>query len=89
MMNLQELGKNTLEVEITNISSHSLWLLTKESELFLSYESFPWFLNAPINHLLNVEEISKNHFFWEDLDVDLTLDMIEHPENYPLSAKSA
>jgi len=27
-----------------------------------------------------------NHLFWEDLDIDLDIDSIEHPEKYPLKA---
>jgi hypothetical protein len=33
----------TVEVEVTNISAHGLWLLSRDKELFLSYEDFPWF----------------------------------------------
>jgi hypothetical protein len=44
-------GKNTSEVEVTNIS-------------------------AP------------GHFYWPDIDVDLTEDIIGHPERFPLTAQS-
>ncbi len=88
-MNSERVGENISEVEVTNISRHGIWLLTDQGEIFLSYEDFPWFLHAPIHQVLNVQEVSKDHFYWEDLDIDLTLDMIEHPENYPLIAKSA
>ena len=33
-----------------------------------------------------VEE-SPGHFYWPDIDVDLTEDIIEHPERFPLTAK--
>jgi hypothetical protein len=36
---------------------------------------------------LKVEEPRRGHFFWPDLDVDLTEEIIEHPERFPLSAK--
>ena len=33
-----------------------------------------------------LELLHKHHLFWEDLDVDLDLDSIKHPEKYPLKA---
>lgn len=88
MMNSQALGKSTLIVEVTNISSHGIWLLTREKELFIPYEEFPWFKDAPIGKILNVEESTPGHFYWPDLDVDLGIESIEHPERFPLKAKN-
>jgi len=58
-------------------------------ELFLSYEDFPWFSGQPVGSILNVEEPSPGHFYWPDVDADLTIEMIEHPERFPLSAIGA
>lgn len=87
-MNSQALGKSTLIVEVTNISSHGIWLLTREKELFIPYEEFPWFKDAPIGKILNVEEPTPGHFYWPELDVDLGIESIEHPERFPLKAKN-
>ena len=86
-MNSLMLGNNTLAVEITNISSHGVWLLAHNKELFMSYADFPWFKDQPIKSILNVEELSPNHFYWPDIDVDLTAEMIEHPNRFPLKAQ--
>ncbi|WP_460181706.1 DUF2442 domain-containing protein [Thermodesulfovibrio sp. TK110] len=80
-------GTNGLKVEVTNISSHGIWLLTGDRELFLSYEDFPWFKDVPIKKILNVEEIAPGHFYWPDLDVDLSIEIIENPDRFPLKAK--
>ena len=87
-MNSQALGKSTLMVEVTNISSHGIWLLTREKELFIPYKEFPWFKDAPIRKILNVEEPTPGHFYWPELDVDLGIESIEHPERFPLKAKN-
>ena len=87
-MNSQALGKNTLVVEVTNISSHGIWLLTREKEFFIPYEEFPWFKDAPVGKILNVEEPTPGHFYWPDLDVDLGIESIEHTERFPLKAKN-
>ncbi|MGB5438684.1 MAG: DUF2442 domain-containing protein [Gammaproteobacteria bacterium] len=80
-------GITTSGVEITNISSHGVWLLAGDRELFMSYEDFPWFKVASVAKVLNVEEQSPGHFYWPDLDVDLSIETIEHPERFPLRAK--
>lgn len=77
-------GKNTPLVEITNISRHGVWLFGGDRELFMSYEDFPWFKDAPVSKILNVEEPTLGHFYWPDLNVDLTAEKIEHPERFPL-----
>lgn len=87
MTTLQQPGTNTSIAEITNISSHGIWIYTDDQELFMSYNLFPWFKNKRINEVLNVKKISHNHLYWRDLDIDLTLDMIKNPTHYPLEFK--
>ena len=86
-MNSEQLGKTISDVEITNISTHGIWLLVDEREFFLSYEDFPWFKEVPIGNILRVEQPTPGHFYWPDLDVDLGIESIEHPERFPLKAK--
>ena len=81
-------GTATSEVEVTNISKHGFWIFVDEHELFLSFEDFPWFERAPVGAILQVERPSPNHLHWPEIDVDLTVDCIEHPEKYPLKASS-
>ena len=75
-----------METEVTNISSHGLWILSNEKEYFLSYEQFPWFKDKTINDITHVKSSGQGHLYWENLDVDLSLEMIEHPERFPLQA---
>lgn len=83
-MSLSPHGNPTSAVEVTNISSHGIWLLTQGRELFMSYDDFPWFKDASVGKIIHVEEPSLGHFYWPDLDLDLGIDSIEHPEKYPL-----
>lgn len=77
-------GTHTSEVEITQITSNGIWLFVKENEYFLSYKNFPWFKEAKVKEIMDVELFGKTNLHWESLDVDLSLDIINHPENYPL-----
>ena len=47
-------------------------------------EHFPWFKNANIAEILNVELLNKHHLYWPELDIDLELESIKSPETYPL-----
>ncbi len=79
-------GKDTSPVEVTHVSSQGVWLLAHDKELFMSYEDFPWFKDHPIKAILRVEEPSPGHYYWPDIDVDLSSEMIEHPDRFPLCA---
>lgn len=81
------LGKDTSAVEVGNVSKHGFWLLVDGRELFLSFKDFPWFQDAPIGRLLNVQLLHSHHVYWPDLDVDLSLESIEHPEHFPLTSR--
>ena len=80
-------GENISQVEVLNVSKHGFWLLLHQREYFLPFEKFPWFRNANISSILNVELPQPHHLYWPDLDVDLNLESIESPENFPLVAK--
>ncbi|MGQ0455639.1 MAG: DUF2442 domain-containing protein [Hyphomicrobium sp.] len=79
-------GTDILETEVTNVSRHGLWLLTAAGERFLAFDDYPWFRDAPIAHVLNVQEPSPGHYHWPDLDVDLSWKIIERPHDYPLKS---
>ena len=79
-------GAATSRVEVTNISPHGFWLLVGERELFVSFEHFPWFGNASVAKISRVEWPSTDHLYWPELDVDLSVRSIEHPEEFPLKS---
>jgi hypothetical protein len=80
-------GTSVSPAEVTNISSNGIWILIESQELFLAFEHFPWFQEASIKKILHVEMPSKNHLYWPELDIDLEVDSILYPENYPLVSK--
>lgn len=81
------LGTPTSELEVTNVSPHGFWLLLRDEELFLPFADFPWFKNAPIGKLFHVEILSPDHLYWPDLDIDLSVDSIRHPDRFPLVSR--
>ena len=81
------LGDNISDVEVTNVSRHGLWILVGSEELFLPFDKFPWFREAPIKKVTNVERPQSHHLYWPDLDIDLHIDSIRNPERFPLMSK--
>jgi Protein of unknown function (DUF2442) len=73
--------------EVTHISSHGVWLLLGEEELFPAYSDFPWFREAPIGKVLEVERPGVDHLYWPALDIDLSVESIRHPDRYPLLSR--
>jgi hypothetical protein len=87
-MSLSQLGKSTSEIEVTNISGHGIWLLARGVEHFLSYDNFPWFRDKTVNQIFNVEEPSPGHYYWPELDIDLSEKIIRDPQAFPLQARN-
>jgi hypothetical protein len=79
--------ESTSEVEVTQISKHGIWLMLGEKEYFLSFESFPWFEEASVSAIQNLELLNEHHLYWPKLDVDLAVESIKCPERFPLAAK--
>ena len=78
-------ASNIFQVEVLGISKHGFWLLLDgETELFVSFLNFPWFHKASDEQLFYVERSLPHHLYWPELDVDLHIDSIQHPEKYPL-----
>jgi len=81
-------GRSTSPVEVTNVSMHGFWILIGEQELFAPFKKFPWFKDASIGQITRVELPSPHHLYWPDLDVDLAVESLTHPERYPLVSRS-
>ena len=86
-MSSEPLGISTSEVEVTGISAHGVGLLAGEEEIFLSYRDFPWFKDVSVGEIPNVQQSIPGHFYWSDLDVDLGMETIRHPDRFPLRTR--
>jgi len=53
----------------------------------MPYEEFPWFQDAKVKDILAVEQPRHGHFYWSNLDVDLTIEMIKNPHHFPLKSR--
>ena len=83
-MKSQTLGNSTSDVEILSIESNGLWLHAKGREYFLPHDDFPWFKEARVVDVLNVELFHEFHLCWPTLDVDLDLSSLGDLSSTPL-----
>ncbi|MEY2875760.1 MAG: hypothetical protein RLZZ373_3131 [Pseudomonadota bacterium] len=81
------MAPTTSTAEVTHISKHGFWLLVGDEELHLPFEQFPWFRQATIEQITTVEHPTTNHLYWPSLDVDLAIDSIRRPADFPLIAR--
>ena len=79
-------GKSTsIEAEVQSVTGEGMWLWVAGEELYLSFADHPWFLDATIGELRNVVLEHGVHLRWPDLDVDLAVESLRHPERFPLA----
>jgi hypothetical protein len=83
-MNSKTLGTNISAVEVSLVTWQGLWLLVRDREYFLPDDEYPWFRNARIAEIMNVQLLHGHHLRWPDLDVDLDLESLEKPQQFPL-----
>ncbi len=49
---------------------------TNRNKLFLSYYRYPFFKNKKPKYIKNVTEPTLDHYYWPDLDMDLSFNII-------------
>ena len=73
--------------EVTNLSRDGFTLVMGTKKRLVRFDDFPWFRDASIAQITNVTQPSPHHLYWPDLDVDLAVESLDHPERYPLVSR--
>lgn len=81
-------GKRKSAVEILNVGPAGIWIFADEHEYFAPFDQFPWFRDAKIGDILNVERPYPGHLYWPTLDIDLAVASLAEPEKFPRVAKA-
>lgn len=77
-------GKNIFSAEVQDISRNGIWLLVQGKEYFLAHADYPWFKESKLAAIYNLKLLHGTHLHWPDLDVDLELESLQRPGEYPL-----
>lgn len=80
-------GKNISNAEVQDITPNGLWLLVRGQEYFLAYDRYPWFKDATVGEIHDVQLLHGMHLHWPRLDIDLEIEALDRPEGYPLIYK--
>ena len=76
-------GTDTSVPEVTHVSQHGLWLLHGDEELLLPFNKFPWFRQATIEQLSQIQRPTNDHLYWPMLDIDLSVTSLREPDAFP------
>lgn len=85
--NMQKVSSNTSAntlASVLMINAEGIMLSVLGHDYFLSYNRIPWMQDAPIRSVLNVQMSGPDAIEWPDLNVDLEIECLQHPERYPL-----
>ena len=76
-----------MATQVTNVSRHGFRISIGEREVYASFSDFPWFERASMRELTTVELPSPYHLYWPELDIDVHVDSLDHPDRYPLVSR--
>jgi hypothetical protein len=59
-------------------------MLIEDKEYFISFSDYPAFKDTTINQILNFNYIPPKQLSWESLDIDIEIEALEYPQQFPL-----
>lgn len=75
------------KVNVLMINAQGMMMSVLGEDYFVSYNRVPWLRDARISSALNVRMSGSHAIEWPELDVDLEIESLKHPERYPLVMK--
>ena len=69
--------------EVTNIESLGFWVLVDDKDILFPLPNIQ-FKGASLQQIFQMQRLSPTQLHWPDLDADIELESLEHPEHYPL-----
>ncbi len=70
--------------EVTSIHTTGFWLLVDDVEYFVPFDDYPVFREATVAQIYAVQRLGPTQFHWPELDADIELEALEHPERFLL-----
>ena len=84
MQTILENNTNAISASVLMINNQGIMISVAGNDYFLSYNRVPCLKDATVRNILNIKMSGKNSIEWPDLDIDLEIDSLKHPERYPL-----
>ena len=83
-MSLSPAGASISSSEVTNIEAAGFWLLYANAEYFVPFDDYPAFRQATIAQIFDLQILGPGQLHWPELDLDIEIEALESPENFPL-----
>ncbi|MBM4287900.1 MAG: DUF2442 domain-containing protein [Deltaproteobacteria bacterium] len=83
-MSSRQPGISTSDHEVTNIEPSGFWVLVDNQEFFIPFADYPLFKEAKISQIFHMVRLSPSQLHWPELDADIEIEALTHPEHYPL-----
>ena len=77
--NLNSSLQNT-SVSVLMINAQGMMLSVLGQDYFISYNRVPWLRDARVGSVLNVRLAGPDAIEWPELDVDLEIESLKHPD---------
>ena len=74
------------DTEVTNIQRTGFWVMVDYNEYFVAFDEYPDFKKATVAQIHGLRR-SKGGLHWDELDVDIEIEALKHPDQYPLMFK--
>jgi hypothetical protein len=74
------------DTEVTSIQRTGFWVIVDDTEYFVAFDEYPDFKKATVAQIHSLRR-SKGGLHWDELDVDIEIEVLKHPEQYPLMFK--
>ena len=71
------------DTQVTSIQRNGFWVIVDDTEFFIDFEDYPDFKKATVAQIHSFRR-SKGGLHWDELDVDIEIEALKHPEQYPL-----
>ena len=72
--------------QVTSIQRTGFWVIVDDKEYFIDFEDYPDFKKATVAQIHSLRR-SMGGLHWDELDVDIEIEALKHPEQYPLIFK--
>jgi len=80
-------GTSISPSEVTDIEPLGFWVLVDDREYFVPFADYPVFQGAPVRQIFRMQRLLPTQLYWPDLDADIEIESLDHPEHYPLVFK--
>lgn len=88
MITSSKSGTGISACSVSGINDLGLWILIEDHEYFVPFSYYPGFKNASVKQILNIRFSPPSQLHWDELDIDIEIDALAHPEFFPLVFKA-